>query len=204
MGDWGGSTLEHEAELSWTVPQTLNTEQLLIVMKFAMISLSGALLVHAVPLAHLHLLHPVAVEQYVDHLLHGGVLADEETLVLALLHEDAVVYLDHATLLHLQHEPTLAPGVAVLQLRWSRFIIQHQSLLGETISAWLLYHHLQGEEEELGVPVFHLVLGQQLPDHLAGGGGAANAESLVLNVWSETRGVHLDRGLGTSLSQTHV
>ena len=105
---------------------------------------------------------------------------------------------------HLQHKPTLAPGVAVLQLGGLRVLVQHDGLLGQPVPPGPLYDDLQREEEQLGVSVLHLVLGEQLPYHWLGGGHVAHTEGLVLDIWSEAGGEHFYCGFGPRVGEAHI
>ena len=73
------------------------------------------------------MLHAVAVEEDPDNVLHGRLVADQEALVLALGHEDAVVDPDQAALLHLQRELAFAPRVARGQLRGPGVVVEDKS-----------------------------------------------------------------------------
>ena len=188
---------EDKAELGWTGPECRHLERSILRVEFPLVALGGTLLVQAVTTCSLHLLQPVAVEQDHDHLLHRGLLADEQALVLALLHQHAVMDLHQPALPLLQSEPALPPRVAQLQLRRLRVFIEHQSLLGQAVPARFLDHHLEGEVEELWVSVFHLELGQQLPDHCLCRGGMPDRQGLVFNVSPEARRKHFYGGLRT-------
>ena len=87
------------------------------------------------------------MEEDHDDLVHGGVLGNEQALVLTLLHQHIVVDLHHTALLHLQHEPALAPGRAVLQLGRLGVVVKHQGLLGQSVPARLLDHDLEARGE---------------------------------------------------------
>ena len=107
---------------------------------------------------HLAVLQAVAVEEDPDDVLAAGLLADQQTLVLALVHEDAVVDPHQAALLHLQRELTLAPGVTGGELGRPGLVVQdHRAGDG------LAHHHVHAQIKQLWVPVLHFVLAKQLP-----------------------------------------
>ena len=116
---------EDKAELGWTGPECRHLERSILRVEFPLVALGGTLLVQAVTTGSLHLLQPVAVEQDQDHLLHGRLFADEQALVLTLLHQHAVVDLDQPSLPLLQREPALAPRVAQLQLCRLGVVVEH-------------------------------------------------------------------------------
>ena len=82
-------------------------------------------------------LHPVAVEQDPDHVLHGGLLIDQEALILNFHHENAIVKPHQASLLYLRNKLTLSSRVATDQLRGSGVVGQYQGP-GDSLSD----HHL--------------------------------------------------------------
>ena len=123
--DFTGSTAEHEAELFRIQPRVLNCQRSVFSIQFPLVVLRLAMFVKT-KFGYCQMLHAVAVEEDPDNVLHGGLVADQEALVLALGHEDAVVDPDQAALLHLQRELALAPRVARGQFSRSSVLIQNQ------------------------------------------------------------------------------
>ena len=103
-------------------------------------------------------LHPIAMEQDPDHVLHGGLLADQEALVLTFRHKHAIVNPHQASLLHLQRELTLSPRVTANQLRGPGVVVQDQGP-----GHGLADHHLHAQVKQLWIPMLHLELAKELP-----------------------------------------
>jgi len=103
-------------------------------------------------------LQAVAVEEDPHHVLAAGLLADQETLVLALVHQDAVIDPHQAALLHLQGELALTPGIAGGELGRPGLIVQDHGA-----GHRLAHHHVHAQIKQLWVPVLHFVLAKQLP-----------------------------------------
>ena len=151
------SSPEDQAELGRVQPGVLDGERTVLAVQFPLVVLSLAVLVQTEH-RHLAVLQAVAVEEDPDHVLAAGLLADQETLVLALVHQDAVVDSHQAALLHLQGELALPPGVAGGQLGRPGLVVQDHGA-----GDGLAHHHVHAEIKQLGVPVLHFVLAKQLP-----------------------------------------
>lgn len=123
--DFTRSTAENESELFRIQPRVLNCQRSVFSIQFPLVVLRLAMFVKT-KFGYCQMLHAVAVEEDPDNVLHGRLVADQEALVLALGHEDAVVDPDQAALLHLQRELALAPRVARGQFSRSSVLIQNQ------------------------------------------------------------------------------
>ena len=152
------SSSQHQSELVRIQPGVLHCQGSVLIVELPLVVLSLAVLVQT-KLLHHQLLHPVTMKQDPHHVLHGGLLADQEALVLTLRHQDAVVHPHQAPLLHLQGELAVAPGITRGELSRSGVIVED-----EGAGHCLADHHVHAQVEELGIPVLHLVLAKQLPD----------------------------------------
>ena len=148
---------EHQTELGRVQPGVLDGERAVLAVELPLVVLSLAVLVQT-EAGHLAVLQPVAVEEDPDHVLTARLVADQETLVLALVHQDAVVDSHQATFLHLQGELALPPRVAAGQLCRSGLVVEDHGP-----GDGLAHHHVHAEIKQLGVPVLHFVLAKQLP-----------------------------------------
>ena len=117
-----------------------------------------ALLVNAVPGRVLDPLEAVTPEEDGDDLVDGGVLGDQEALVLGTGHQDAVVDADQTALPHLEGELALAPGVTGLELggpgtkKGERSLV---SILNTRNSLRIIFHKmLKADKRPSRVPGF--------------------------------------------------
>ena len=93
---------------------------------------------------------------------------------------------------HAHAEARLAPRPALLQLRGSCLVIKYQKAAGRGGAPRGAYHHLHGDEEEVGVTVTQPELGEQHQHQLATGGARRQTQRLVLHVVPQRPQVHLD------------
>ena len=197
--DQARSPAQHQPELVGVQPRVLDGEGSVLVVELPLVVLRLAVLVHA-ELARSIPLKSVAVEEYSNHFLHRRVLTYQQTFVLGLVHEHTVMDPHQAALLHLQGELALTPGVAEGQLGGTGVLVEDQGPGHRAPRP--ADHYVHGEVEQLGVPVLHLVLGEELPDEVPRPCVVSDTQGFVLDVGAEAGGEHLD-GHAAAVGGTH-